>query len=129
MVRYIVKNVNLNGSKTIYAGGIYEVDKSSGGTVTQTRTYYPAGGAMRVGGTLYYLLKDHLGSASVVTDSSGNVVSGSEQRYYPYGETRLTATMLTDKLFTGQRDVGLSIYHDGAQFRAAPPTLAPGVIC
>jgi len=45
------------------------------------------------------------GSASVVTDSSGVVVG--ENRYYPYGETRLTTgTIYTDKLFTGQRDMG-----------------------
>ena len=100
-----------NGSKTIYVGGVYEVDKTSSGTVTRTVTYYPAGGAMRVnisGGSnsVYYLLKDHLGSASVVTDSSGNTVG--EQRYYAYGETRLsTGTIYTDKLYTGQRDTGL----------------------
>ncbi len=41
-----------------------------------------------------------------------------EQRYYPYGETRLTTgTMYTDKLFTGQREMaGLGIYHYGARF-------------
>ena len=87
------------------------MDKSSGGTVTRTVTYYPASGAMRInitGGsnTLYYILKDHLGSASVVTDSTGTIVA--EQRYYPYGETRLTSTMLTDKLFTGQREMVVS---------------------
>ena len=98
--------------------------------------YYPVAGAtlapgasagVGIGGTLYYIIKDHLGSAGVVTDSTGTVVSGSEQRYceaplwgYPYGESRLTGTMLTDKLFTGQRDVGLGIYHYGARFRAAP---------
>jgi len=71
---------------------------------------------------VYYRLKDHLGSASVVTDStSPNPLTVAEQRYYPYGKTRLTATMLTDKLFTGQRDVGLGIYHYGARFRVAPP--------
>ena len=53
-----------------------------------------------------------------------------EDRYYPYGETRFASdTIYTDKLFTGQRDVGLGIYHYNARFRAAPPTLAPGVIC
>jgi len=43
------------------------VDKNSGGTVVNTKTYYPAAGAMRNGNTLYYVLKHHLGSASVVT--------------------------------------------------------------
>jgi hypothetical protein len=115
--------------KTLYAGGIFEVDKTSGGTVTRTVSYYPLGRAMRInisGGsnTLYYLLKDHLGSASVITDASGTIVG--EDRFYPYGETRFTTgTMYTDKLYTGQREMrrpepvegtGLGIYHHGARF-------------
>jgi hypothetical protein len=91
------------------------VEKSSGGSVTCTVTYYP-GGAMGInisGGSnsVYYLLKDHLGSASVVTDSSGDIVG--EQRYYPFGETRLSiGTMYTDKLYTSQREMAdLGIYH------------------
>ncbi len=68
-----------------------------------TKTYYPAAGAMRIGSTLYYVLKDHLGSASVVMNDTGTTVVG-EARYYPFGGTRFTTgTMLTDKLFTGQR--------------------------
>jgi len=92
------------------------VNKNAGGTVTGTTTYYPAGGGMRVNGTLYYVLKDKLGSASVVTDSAGNTMG--EARYYPYGETRLTTgTMQTDRLFTGQREMaGLGIYHYGSRF-------------
>ena len=120
----LVKKTKPDGSRTIYpstglragVGGLYEVDKNSGGAVTKTTVYYPAAGALRVNGTLYYVLNDHLGSASVVTDSSGYVVG--EQRYYPFGETRLsTSTMYTDKLFTGQREMtGLGIYHYGARF-------------
>lgn len=68
------------GSKTLYVGGIYEVDKNAGGTVTGTKTYYPVAGAMRIGSTLYYVLKDHLGSASVVTDSTGAIIG--EDRFY-----------------------------------------------
>jgi len=111
----LVKKTKPDGSKTLYVGGIYEVDKTSGGTVTKTTVYYP-GGAMRINGTLYYVLKDHLGSASVVTDSTGAIVG--EQRYYPFGETRLTTgSMFTDKLYTSQREVtGLGIYHYGSRF-------------
>jgi len=79
---------------------------------------------MRINNTLYYMvsinstqrLKDHLGSASVVTDASGNIVG--ENRYYPFGETRVaTGSILTDRLFTGQREMtGLGIYHYGARF-------------
>ncbi|NOT05220.1 MAG: DUF11 domain-containing protein [Anaerolineales bacterium] len=116
----MVKKIKPDGSKTIYVSGIYEVDKTSGGTVTRTVTYYPAGGAMRIvdstNNKLYYILKDHLGSASVVTDASGVTVG--EQRYYPYGETRwTTGTIYTDQLFTGQREMaGLGIYDYGARF-------------
>jgi RHS repeat-associated protein len=114
----LVKKIKPDGSKTLYVGGIYEVDKTSGGTVTGTKTYYPAAGAMRVGSTLYYVLKDHLGSASVVTDASGNTISGGEARYYPFGEARFsTSSIPTDRLFTGQREItGLGIYHYGARF-------------
>jgi hypothetical protein len=75
-----VKKIKPDNSKTLYVGGIYEVDKNSGGSVTGTKTYYPAGGAMRIGSTLYYVLKDHLGSASVLTNASGAIVG--EDRFY-----------------------------------------------
>jgi hypothetical protein len=118
----LLKKVKPDGSKILYLGGVYEVDKNASGTVTRTVTYYPAGGAMRInisGGSnsVYYILKDHLGSASVVTDSGGTIVG--ENRYYPYGETRVTSgTIYTDKLFTrwvdwrsrvetGQREMAL----------------------
>ena len=112
----LIKKIKPDGSKTLYVGGVYEVDKTSGGAVTRTVTYYPVAGAMRIDSTLYYVLKDHLGSASAMTDASGNVVG--EQRYYPFGETRLmTGNMQTDKLFTGQREMaGLGIYHFNARF-------------
>ncbi len=112
----LVKKINPDGSKTLYVGGIYEVNKSSGGTVTSTKTYYPLAGAMRVNSTLYFVLKDHLGSASVVTDSMGTTVG--EDRFYPFGETRFTTgNMQTDKLFTGQRQItGLGVYNYGARF-------------
>ena len=85
------------------------MDKTSGSSVTRTVTYYPVADAMRINSTLYHTLKDHLGSASVVTDSTGVIVGG--QRYYPYGETRwTTGTIYTDKLFASQREIsGLSI--------------------
>jgi len=71
---------------------------------------------MRINSTLYYILKDHLGSASVMTDASGVTVG--ENRCYPYGETCFsTGNMYTDKLFTGQREMtGLGIYNYGARF-------------
>jgi RHS repeat-associated protein len=129
-----VKKIKPDGSKTLYVGGIYEVDKTSGGTVTGTKTYYPAAGAMRVGSTLYYVLKDHLGSASVVTNSTGTIVG--EDRFFAFGETRfITGTVFTDKLYTGQREMaGLGIYHYGARFYSpklgrflSADTIVPGL--
>jgi RHS repeat-associated protein len=113
----LIKQIKPDGSRTLYVGGVYEVNKNSGGAVTGTKTYYPAAGAMRDGSTLYYMLKDHLGSASALTDASGNTVAGAETRYYPFGEARFTGPMVTDKLFTGQRQIAeLGIYHYGARF-------------
>jgi len=54
--------------------------------------------------TLYYLHQDHLGSTSLVTDSTGKTVS--KQSYYPYGATRSqTSDVGSKKLerqYTGQ---------------------------
>ena len=117
----LLGKVKPDGSATLYLGGLYEVDLTSSGVTTKKTTYYP-GGAMRVdivGGpnTLYYSLRDHLGSASVLLDTSGNLVTNGEQRYYPFGESRLTtADLKTDHLFTGQLSVGLGgIYSYGAR--------------
>lgn len=80
------------------------------------------------------LNKIHLGSASVVTDSTGNIVG--EQRYYPFGETRLaTGTLYTDKLFTrwiepveiGLRNIaGLGICHYQSEILRSAPKRSGG---
>ena len=126
----LLAKVKPDGSATLYLGGLYKVDLTSVGVTTKKTTYYP-GGVMRVdivGGsnTLYYTLKDHpstslrtsLGSASTLLDTNGNIVANGEQRYYPFGESRLTsADLKTDHLFTGQLSVGLGgIYSYSARF-------------
>ncbi len=65
------------------AGAHYQYSGS-----TSTKHYY-AGNvrvAERVGGTLYWLLTDHLGSTAVTTNASGGNVA--ELRYYAYGKPR-----------------------------------------
>jgi RHS repeat-associated protein len=100
----MVKQVNADGSKTLFVSGSYQEVRTSANVLTEWRVYYPAGGAMRVNGTLYYALTDHLGSTTAVTDASGNIVN--EQRYMPYGQPRLAnGGALTDRLFTGQRNI------------------------
>ncbi len=121
----LVKKLKPDGTTTIYVGGIYEGELNAGGQITKKTSYYPAGGALRVevvgvSNALYYMLRDHLGSASVTLDASGNVVANGEQRYYPFGESRITSASLpTDRLFTGQRFMGAELgglYHYGARF-------------
>jgi RHS repeat-associated protein len=96
----------INGVTTRFVGEYYEVTDS-------VVTKYYGGTAMRVGGTLYYLLSDHLGSNSLILDTTGNVVG--ETRYTAWGEERSsTGTVSTDYTYTGQYsntdDFGLMYY-------------------
>jgi len=99
---------------TVYIGDYYE---KRGSVVTK---YYDAGGqrmAMRVGGALYFLHSDHLGSATLTTDGGGNWVG--EARYTPYGEIRRDyprGVIPTDRLYTGQRQETFGLYDYGARY-------------
>jgi len=73
----------VNGVTTTYVNQYYEV---SGTSVTK---YYFAGStrlAMRKDGTLSFLVGDHLGSSSLVTDASGNLPT--MIGYLPWGDLR-----------------------------------------
>jgi len=64
---------------------------------------------------LYYLTSDHLGSTSLTTDASGNLVA--RQMYLPYGQVRsTTGTLPTDKGFTGQRLDATGLMYYGARY-------------
>ncbi len=114
----------VNGVTTYYVGQHYEVKSS---VVTK---YYFAGAtrlAVRTGGTLSFLLGDHLGSSSVTTDANGAPTASA--LYKAFGETRYSLGNLnTDYHFTGQRDeVSLGIYwfqsrwYDGSLGRFTQP--------
>jgi len=106
-----VKKVQ-NGVTTIYLGAIYEKNLNT----NEVTTYYFAGAqrvAMRKGGVPTWFIADHLGSTSLALDINGNEVANSRQKYYPFGETRGTATVPTDRQFTGQRaETGLGSLYD-----------------
>jgi hypothetical protein len=108
----------INGGTTRFVGEYYEV---SGTGVTK---YYGGQTAVRVNGTLSYLLADHLGSNALILDSTGNVVG--ETRYKAWGEIRYSSGSTTDYTYTGQysntSDFGWMYY---AVF--APPSVARGV--
>jgi len=97
---------------TYYVGDHYEV---SGGVA---KKYYSAGGkrvALRSGGTLFWLLSDHLGSTAVTL--SGTTEAG-EVRYRAFGATRFTSgTTPTSVRFTGQREeAALGLYDYNARW-------------
>ena len=70
----------------------------------------------RTGGTLIYLLSDHIGSASVTTDANGEKTASA--LYKAFGETRYTlGNLSTDYKFTGQREeASLGIYFFNARW-------------
>jgi RHS repeat-associated protein len=115
-----VKKVEPGNITTLYIG---PVEITINATQRITKTYYSAGAqmvAMRTitstgGNTLYFLHTDHLGSTSLSTNSSGVLVAGSRQSYYPFGAIRTAASSLpTDITFTGQRrdvSTGLMFYN------------------
>jgi RHS repeat-associated protein len=101
-----VKGV-LGGVSMIYIAGIYEWQAGAA-------TKYYDGGAMRrssytSGNGIFYILKDQLGSTSVVVSQSGSMQA--TNYYYPYGGNRGGSAFseLTTKRFTGQyHEVSLS---------------------
>jgi RHS repeat-associated protein len=83
-----------------------------GATATVERSTYSAAGqavAVRVSGDpnnsgLFYMHKDHLGSATFLTQTNGQVKSGTTARYLPFGDYRATPTSdITDVGFTGHK--------------------------
>jgi len=99
---------------TITFDGFTETSSSGGNTTTMK--YYSAHGqrvAMKVNGTLSYLLSDGLGSATLALNSDGS--GQALQLFSPYGTVRFSwGTMPTTYNFTGQRldsQTGLLYYN------------------
>jgi RHS repeat-associated protein len=93
-------NFTINGTTTTFVGNYYEV---SGTAVTK---YYYAGAqriAMSVGGAVYDLPSDQLGSTSIVVDDTQQHNLISELRYKAWGEARYTSGSTPTKYtYTGQ---------------------------
>ncbi len=106
----------LGGVTTYYVGTHFEW---TGSTSTMVKYYYAGGRrvAMRVGSNaLYYLLGDHLGSTAITANSNGTLYT--EQRYYPWGDTRYNspATTPTAYQYTGQRKDATGLYFYNARY-------------
>ena len=102
-----------NGVSTVYVNRYYEKNL----TVSEETKHYLLGGkevAFKKGMSLYYLLTDHLGSTSVITDANGVHMDGAS--YVPFGARRQSDVTLTDKLFTGQRSDGTGLEFYNARY-------------
>ena len=108
------------GLTTYYIGDYYEW--RTGPTTTAVKYYYAAGQpsgegrriAMREGGTLTWLLGDHLGSATITATENG--VLASEQKYTAWGQTR-SGSVTTDRQYTGQiSEPQLGLYFYNARY-------------
>lgn len=110
----LVMQTNIGSTTSYFVGNYYEVVVTDTGT--QVNKYYYAGSqrvAMRKNGTLNFIIGDHLGSTSLVTDASGTVIN--ETKYKAWGETRYSSgNEMTKYQYTGQysytNDFGLMYY-------------------
>ena len=109
-----VKSIINGTTTTFFIGNYYERLGVSTASITK---YYYAGSqriAMRTNGTLQFLIGDHLGSTSLVTDAAGE--HPIETRYKAWGEVRYASGPTpTDYTFNGQyshvEDFGLMFYN------------------
>ena len=104
---YRVKSV-VGGATMVTIGDYFEWT----GSASTMKSYYYAGGArvaVRTGSSLNWIVGDHLGSTSVVTDANG---ANAETRLYkPWGEQRYPGGMQPGFGFTGQRgEPALGLY-------------------
>jgi len=117
----------------IYVGGIYEKDQTGAQTC-----YIDAAGVSvkkKADGSLFFILKDHLGGTAVITDAQGNVVT--QQYYEPFGEDDSIGSVeneADDHKFTGQEeDTETGLYYYNARcydpalgrFISADPKVGP----
>jgi len=100
----------------IYVGGIYEKDQTGAQTC-----YIDAAGVSvkkKADGSLFFILKDHLGGASVITDAQGNAVT--QQYYEPYGKDDANGSLeneVDDHKFTSQEeDTETGLYYYNARY-------------
>jgi RHS repeat-associated protein len=100
------------GETVLYINKYYEKNLT---TAVVTTSYYLGDRliAQREGEILRYIHQDHLTGTSVMSSSSGVLISGI--KYYPYGSAR-SGSVPTDKQFTGQRLDDTGLYYYGARY-------------
>jgi RHS repeat-associated core domain len=100
---------------TDYIGQNEEVNTT--GSTTTTTKYYDAGivSVTNVKGTLSYLVKDFLGSATMALDNAGNITATT--LYAPYGAVRYsTGAMPTTRSYTSMASDPSGLSYDHARY-------------
>ncbi len=72
--------------------GEYLMETNGSGTINEEYIYFNGARIARVdrpGGTVHYYFSNHLGTASVITDASGNIEQQTD--YYPFGGVAYTS--------------------------------------
>jgi RHS repeat-associated protein len=108
---YIAYEVRLDNGRLAFSNITLERRDQAAATITRS-TYSLAGQtiATRVSGDsnsnnngLFFIYTDHLGSTSLLTNSGGTPIAGSQAHYMPFGDFRTIPTAeLTDRGYTGQ---------------------------
>ena len=99
--------------RTVYVGTIYEENDGIGTNYIHANNQRIA---MKTGSTVYYFHQDRLGSASLVTNSTGSVVRTVE--YTPFGSTwKTSGGFKDDRNYTGQIfDDSTGLYYYNARY-------------
>jgi RHS repeat-associated protein len=98
-----------------YSGGnvIYEKNIQTGKEATHV--YGPTGRIVKnVDGLKQYYHRDHLGSARLITDESGNVIG--DIKYEPFGKSTKSGADEENYLFTGKEKDASGLYYFGARY-------------
>ncbi len=100
-----------------YIGDFFETKLYPNGTTENTSYYFLNGERVArkdPDGSMHYIHGDHLGSADVVTDSTGNLEE--KTQYYPYGKI-IAGGNQSKYLYTGQeKDEETGLYYYGARY-------------
>ncbi len=119
-VKKVEYNIDSNGTNatTYYPTDDFVQTHYTNGTIVN-ETYIKANGKLLAriddSGNVFYYHPDHLGSTTLVTNESGDVVE--EIFYLPFGGTLIGSDEAQRFLFTGkEKDKGTEFYYYGARY-------------
>ncbi|MSP12103.1 MAG: hypothetical protein EXR62_03995 [Chloroflexi bacterium] len=132
--------IDIDDVTTASANWHVEMPGCTGTVILKTYFLGDKAVALRQGGQLRYLHTDHLGSTSLLTGDSGQVLAASGQRYMPFGKGRAgqAAPLPSERAFTGQAlDASTGLMYYGSRYydpyfnrhMGRDSLCSPGFIC